>query len=239
MIGDAAPVMHWDLDKTPAASTSPPTRPERSTTRTGTARHVLATMVGTGTSDPRYRGMATAAGTIEELRAAKVLDKNKQRLRHLDRGRMDFMSGFSLCESAPPLRHQCEPGVRRHGWGRHGQTVAQARRHGLDCTASCTWSARATGDRRPQTIDAPGWRRTPSPWATCSIDSTSGSAISTQSSSRGPDRRRPHEAERRGPGNKVTSAKAGTTNSYTDKDGTSMAAPHVTGLAATLMDHYP
>ena len=41
------------------------------------------------------------------------------------------------------------------------------------------------------------------------------------------------------PGNKVTSAKAGTTNSYTDKDGTSMAAPHVTGLAATLMDHYP
>ena len=41
------------------------------------------------------------------------------------------------------------------------------------------------------------------------------------------------------PGNIVTSAKAGTTNNYNDKSGTSMAAPHVTGLAATLMDHYP
>ena len=41
------------------------------------------------------------------------------------------------------------------------------------------------------------------------------------------------------PGNIVTSAEAGTTNNYTDKSGTSMAAPHVTGLAATLMDHYP
>ena len=41
------------------------------------------------------------------------------------------------------------------------------------------------------------------------------------------------------PGTTVTSALAGTTNAYTDKSGTSMATPHVTGLAATLMEHYP
>ena len=41
------------------------------------------------------------------------------------------------------------------------------------------------------------------------------------------------------PGDSVTSAKAGTTNTYTEKSGTSMATPHVTGLAATLMEHYP
>ena len=41
------------------------------------------------------------------------------------------------------------------------------------------------------------------------------------------------------PGDDVTSAKSGTTNDYTDKGGCSMATPHVTGLVATLMDHYP
>ena len=41
------------------------------------------------------------------------------------------------------------------------------------------------------------------------------------------------------PGTTVTSALAGTTSSYTDISGCSMATPHVTGLAATLMEHYP
>ena len=43
------------------------------------------------------------------------------------------------------------------------------------------------------------------------------------------------------PGQMVTSAKADmdATNKYKDDFGTSMAAPHVTGLAATLMEHYP
>ena len=55
----------------------------------------------------------------------------------------------------------------------------------------------------------------------------------------GTDRGRPHEAELVAPGDGVTSAKAGTTNDYMEKDGCSMATPHVTGLVATLMDHYP
>ena len=40
-------------------------------------------------------------------------------------------------------------------------------------------------------------------------------------------------------GRVVTSAQAGTTNGYTDKSGCSMATPHVTGIAATLLEHYP
>ena len=52
-------------------------------------------------------------------------------------------------------------------------------------------------------------------------------------------RGRPHEAERRGPRHVITSAKAGTTDEYKDGSGCSMATPHVTGLAATLMHHYP
>jgi hypothetical protein len=59
------------------------------------------------------------------------------------------------------------------------------------------------------------------------------------SSSRGPTgdgRMKPNLVA---PGNLVTSAEAGTTSGYITKSGSSMAAPHVTGLAATLMEHYP
>jgi subtilase family protein len=59
------------------------------------------------------------------------------------------------------------------------------------------------------------------------------------SSSRGPTgdgRMKPNVVA---PGTVVTSAKAGTTNQYINNVGCSMATPHVSGLAATLMQHYP
>jgi serine protease AprX len=58
-------------------------------------------------------------------------------------------------------------------------------------------------------------------------------------SSRGPTgdgRMKPNLAA---PGETITSAFAGSDNSYISKKGTSHAAAHVTGLAATLMEHYP
>ena len=58
------------------------------------------------------------------------------------------------------------------------------------------------------------------------------------SSSRGPcgdNRWKPNIAA---PGRLITSALSGTTSSYTEKSGTSMATPHVVGLAAQNVDHY-
>ena len=40
-------------------------------------------------------------------------------------------------------------------------------------------------------------------------------------------------------GNLIRSARAGTTNDYTDMSGCSMATPHVSGIAATVLEHYP
>ncbi len=41
------------------------------------------------------------------------------------------------------------------------------------------------------------------------------------------------------PGTKIWSVDAGTGTGYTNETGTSMATPHVTGLAAQMVDHYP
>lgn len=41
------------------------------------------------------------------------------------------------------------------------------------------------------------------------------------------------------PGRQIASADANSGTGYVDKSGTSMAAPHVTGIAAQLCDHYP
>jgi hypothetical protein len=40
-------------------------------------------------------------------------------------------------------------------------------------------------------------------------------------------------------GTTIRSANAGTTNSYANMIGCSMATPHVSGVAATVMEHYP
>jgi subtilisin family serine protease len=37
----------------------------------------------------------------------------------------------------------------------------------------------------------------------------------------------------------IRSARAGTTSDYRDDSGCSMATPHVSGIAATVMEHYP
>jgi subtilisin family serine protease len=40
-------------------------------------------------------------------------------------------------------------------------------------------------------------------------------------------------------GRTIRSANAGTTNSYVNMISCSMATPHVSGVAATVMEHYP
>jgi hypothetical protein len=58
-------------------------------------------------------------------------------------------------------------------------------------------------------------------------------------SSRGPTGDRRMKPNLTATGATVTSARAGTTNGYADRIGCSMATPHVTGVAASLLEHYP
>ncbi|MBK8180839.1 MAG: S8 family peptidase [Planctomycetes bacterium] len=60
-----------------------------------------------------------------------------------------------------------------------------------------------------------------------------------QSSSRGPTGDMRWKPNLNAPGVGIQSVNAATLNGYTQKSGTSMAAPHVTGVAAQILEHYP
>lgn len=238
MIGDAAPVAHWDLDKNACGLNFTTDAAGTFNDQHGHGTHVLATIAGSGTANPRYRGIATGVGTTEEIRAAKVLKKDNKGLMVWAESAMDFMSGFDLCESAPPEVINMSLGAQGTGYTGTDSTSRKLDDKVFNYGQLYVVSAGNDGPTA-QTINAP---------AVAKNALTVGNVLDrqylligdlTNDSSRGPTgdgRMKPNVVA---PGNIVTSAAAGSTTSYTDKHGTSMAAPHVTGLAATLLEHYP
>lgn len=238
MIGDAAPVAHWDLDKNACGLNFTTDAAGTFHDQNGHGTHVLATIAGSGTADPRYRGVATRVGTTEEIRAAKVLKKDNKGLLVWAESAMDFMSGFDLCQSAPPLVINMSLGS--DGIGFTG-TDSTSRKLDDKVFSHGQLYVVAAGNEGPtaQSIDIPAVAKNALTVGNVYDRQYLSVGDVTNTSSRGPTgdgRMKPNVVA---PGNMVTSAKAGSPTLYTDLQGTSMAAPHVTGLAATLMDHYP
>ncbi len=238
MMGPTATLMHSDLNKSACGKNFTNEAGGAFNDLEGHGTHVLGTIAGTGTADPRLKGVAPGVGSLSQIRAAKVLDKTNHGLTSWFESAMDFMSSFSECEHAPPEVINMSLGAS--GTGLTG-TDSQSRK--LDdkvWTYGQAYVVSAGNDGPgPQTIGRP---------AVAKNALTVGNVYDRQylivgdianDSSRGPTgdgRMKPNLVA---PGNIVTSAKAGTPTLYTEKSGTSMAAPHVTGLAATLMEHYP
>jgi hypothetical protein len=229
--------MHRDLDK--AACGQNFTNEAGSAFRDlrGHGTHVIATIAGTGTVEPRFRGVAPGVGSIEQIRAAKITDKTGRGDTSWAESAMDFMSAFGVCTSAPPEVINLSYGVE--GTGYTGTDKLSRKLDDKVWTYGQAYVVGAGNEGPGQTIRQPGVAKNAL---------TVGSVLDRQylsvgdiftTSSRGPTgdgRMKPNLVA---PGNMITSAKAGTTSSFDDMSGTSMAAPHVTGLAATLMEHYP
>jgi hypothetical protein len=204
----------------------------------GHGTHVLGTIAGTGTADPRFRGVATMVGSIEEIRAAKVLNSQNESTVPWMRDAIDFMADFGACSSAPPEVINVSigtPGFAQTGTDELSRKVDDK-----------VWSRGqayvvSAGNTGPGqfTVNSPGVAKNAITVGNVVDHTYQFVGDIHQTSSRGPaggGRMKPNVVA---PGTVVRSAWASSIDGYTEKIGTSMAAPHVTGLAATLMDHYP
>jgi len=217
----------------------------------GHGTFVLGVMAGTGTADSRYRGMAPLVGSsgASAIRSAKVFRKDVTTPRG-ERGdpdwTMDAMDWMARTtdECGLPM-----PLVVNYSGGRSGtyQTGTDDTSRRLD---QHVWTNRqlyvvAAGNDGPigATINAPGVAK--NALTVGSVYDFGDQQLGVKPgdlsyrSSRGPTgdgRMKPNVVA---PGQDITSAWAGGPLPYKTDFGTSFAAPHVAGLAATLIEHYP
>ncbi len=237
MVGSAAPTMHWDLNKWGYGRnfTSDGTSVWNDTHGHGT--HVLGTIAGTGSADIRYRGVAPGLGSSNATRiqAAQVFTGTGSGLTSWTRNAMDWLTN----RSAHVINYS--------GGGYWGSALAGTDSSSRKLDAN-VWKA----NRRPLFVIAagnsgPGEGTIGTP-AVAKNALTVGSVYDygfqnvgtiRASSSRGPTADNRVKPNLTAPGLWIRSARAGTSDEYTDMSGTSMAAPHVAGVAAGLMEHYP
>jgi subtilisin family serine protease len=204
----------------------------------GHGTHVLTTISGTGTANSRFRGVATGVGSTQHIRVGKIWKSNNQGLQSWMESGMDFMANASECGTAAPEVINISGGAAGVG-----QTGTDSTSRKLD---DKVWTNRQTyvvcsGNSGPgsQTIWSPGVAKNALTVGNVLDNGYLSVGDLNNGSSRGPTgdgRMKPNLV---GPGTTVTSALAGTKFGYTDLSGCSMATPHVSGLAATLMEHYP
>ena len=208
------------------------------TDNNGHGTHVLATIAGTGAADSRFRGVAPGVGTQNpfEIRVAKAFDQTDTGPASWIESAMDWMATLTCYPVQRPL-------VNLSG-GLKGYALT-----GTDSTSrkldQMVWSNRqlyvvaAGNEVDPKTIRTPGVAKNA---LTVGSIQDAGLDLSVSGmSSRGPTgdgRMKPNLVA---PGETITSAARYSDTSYTTNSGkgTSHAAGHVTGLAATLMEHYP
>ena len=241
MLGSGAATPHTDLNRNGCGINYTNDSAGVFDDENGHGTHVLGTIGGTGTTNRQLRGVATGIGSSgsTRIRVAKIWPNvgSANASWYLDG--MNFMarSSGNACDSGKPK-------VINMSGGRSvsNPNGTDARSRKLDAKSFRDKQAYiiATGNEGSGATTL----RTP---ATAKNAISVGNVIDTgfqtvgdirASSSRGPTadgRMKPNVVA---VGRSVNSVNAGTSNGYTLKTGTSMAAPHVTGLAATLLDHY-
>ena len=238
MVGGAAATMHQDLNKNGCGANFTSDVAGVWNDEHGHGTHVLATATGTGTAQARSRGVATGVGDRNRIRAGKIWDSNNSGQNSWLRNAMDFMDDETACGAPRPQVINLSGGAT--GTSMNG-TDAESRK--LD---GKVWEFRQAyivcGGNTGQgagTIWSPGVAKNALTVGNV-LDNTANQvgelAANSSFGPTGDGRIKPNLVAT---GRTVTSADAGTTNQYTGMSGCSMATPHVSGIAATLMEHYP
>jgi subtilisin family serine protease len=238
MLGTAAATMHEDLNKNGCGINYTADAAGVWNDEHGHGTHVLGTVAGTGTADQRFRGVATGLGTEHRIRAAKIWNNANTGQGSWMRSAMDFMDDATACGSTRPQVVNISGGAR--GTGQRG-TDAESRH--LD---SKVWEFRQTyvvcgGNSGPtaQSIWSPGVAKNALAVGNVRDNTALQVGELAADSSIGPagdGRMKPNLVAT---GDVVSAPRAGTTNRYRNMSGCSMATPHVSGIVASLMQHYP
>ncbi|MFP4190866.1 MAG: S8 family peptidase [Candidatus Hydrogenedentota bacterium] len=238
MMGSAAPTMHQDLNKFGRGVNFTDDGSSVWNDGSGHGTHVLGTITGTGSGDSRFRGVAPGIGHSgdERIRAAQVFRRNSA-------GRWTGAGGW-IQDGMDWLTNQGAHVINYSGGGYNNSPLA-----GTDNT-SRRLDANVWGDR-PLFVVAAGNDGSGSETVNRPAVAKNALAVGNvrdsgfqnvgqiwTSSSRGPtadDRMKPNVTA---PGRLIDAPDAGTADGYANMTGTSMAAPHVAGVAASMMEHY-
>ncbi|MEZ4654696.1 MAG: S8 family serine peptidase [Candidatus Eisenbacteria bacterium] len=199
----------------------------------GHGSHVAGTVLGRGIGDGRYTGNAPGiAGS--DLQIVRLFDNSGNAC---GGGALDAMDYFAL-SPRPRIVH----GSLGAGSGGNG-TDARSRKadqYIKDYGQIYVFSA-GNGGSGSSTVGAPGdAKNVITVGNTLDFTGTDGDADDIwTSSSRGPTGDGRYKPDVCAPGRWIWSVNAATTNGYKQSSGTSMAAPHVSGIVAGYLEHYP
>jgi hypothetical protein len=240
MVGGAAPTPHQDLNKFGCGRNFTTDAAGVWNDQNGHGTHVLGSIAGTGTAEARFRGASPAIGSsgTTRIRGAKIWDSTNNGTQAAELNGHDYMDDASDCGSGRP--HVVNISGGASGTNLTG-TDARARK--LD---QIVWETRQTwvlcsGNNGPGagTIWSAGVAKNALTVGNV-LDTGDGTIGDIRnSSSHGPTgdgRMKPNVVAT---GTTIRSANAGSTNGYTDMIGCSMATPHVSGIATSVMEHYP
>lgn len=205
----------------------------------GHGTHVLSTISGTGVGDRRFRGVAPGIGGAgsTRIRAAKIWDSEGLGTVDTWLDGLDFMGQETACNSGSP-----RPEIVNISGGRGSSSNGTDSRSRL--IDSHVWNHRqlyvvSAGNDGPgdSTMRPPAVSK-----STLTVGNVQGTShnnmdVIRDGSSRGPTGDNRFKPNVTAPGTQIWAADASTAEGYTSKTGTSMASPHVAGMAATLMDH--
>ena len=238
MLGSAAATPHQDLNKNGCGINFTSDAAGVWNDQNGHGSHVLGTITGTGTAQARFRGVAPALGNRERIRVGKIWGASNTGQNAWLRDAIDYMADASSCDAPRPAVINLSGGASGSVFN---GTDAESRK--LDARV---WETRQayvvcsgnTGSSA-QTIWSPGVAKNALTVGNVQDSGNDAAGEIAASSSRGPTGDGRMKPDLVATGRVVTSVRAGSADQYTDKSGCSMATPHVTGIAASLLEHYP